>query len=88
MIYNITITIVSVVFIYTTYNLLNKYEDSIDKYRDLQNEYKQFKDELESTYNDMLEIDRLGAFESDDEVGTIFKTLKEMLYELKLKFID
>ncbi len=88
MIYSITITIVSVVFIYTTYNLLNKYEDSIDKYRDLQNEYKQFKDELESTYNDMLEIDRLGAFESDDEVGTIFKTLKEMLYELKLKFID
>jgi len=88
MIYNITITIVSVVFIYTTYNLLNKYEDSIDKYRDLQNEYKQFKDELESTYKDMLEIDRLGAFESDDEVGTIFKTLKEMLYELKLKFID
>jgi len=88
MIYSITITIVSVVFIYTTYNLLNKYEDSIDKYRDLQNEYKQFKDELESTYKDMLEIDRLGAFESDDEVGTIFKTLKEMLYELKLKFID
>lgn len=88
MIYSITITIVSVVFIYTTYNLLNKYEDSIDEYRDLQNEYKQFKDELESTYNDMLEIDRLGAFESDDEVGTIFKTLKEMLYELKLKFID
>ncbi len=88
MIYSITITIVSVVFIYTTYNLLNKYEDSIDKYRDLQNEYKQFKDELESTYKDMLEIDRLGAFESDDEVGTIFKTLKDMLYELKLKFID
>ena len=88
MIYNIAITIVSVVFMYTTYNLLNKYENSIDKYRELQNEYKQFKDELESTYKDMLQIDRLGAFESDDEVGTIFKTLKEMLYELKLKFID
>ena len=38
---------------------------------------------IEEAYNTMQEIDRLGAFESEDEAGTTFQMLKETITELK-----
>jgi hypothetical protein len=38
---------------------------------------------IEESYNTMQEIDRLGAFESEDEAGTTFQMLKETITELK-----
>ena len=35
------------------------------------------------TYTQMGEIDTLGAFESDDDVGIIFKELKSLVDELR-----
>jgi hypothetical protein len=40
---------------------------------------------LES-YSKMQEIDRIGAFEKDDEAGTTFSLLKEVIDNLKKEF--
>jgi hypothetical protein len=37
-------------------------------------------------YNSMQQIDRLGAFENDDEAGTTFSMLKQTIDELKEEF--
>ena len=41
---------------------------------------------IASSYEAMIEIDRLGAFESEDEAGTTFQLLKEVVTELKGQF--
>ena len=41
---------------------------------------------ITEAYNSMKQIDRLGAFESEDEAGTIFEMLKEVVTELKSEF--
>jgi hypothetical protein len=38
------------------------------------------------SYSKMQEIDRLGAFEKDDESGTTFQLLKQTIDELKAEF--
>ena len=40
------------------------------------------------SYNKMQEIDRLGAFEKDDESGTTFQLLNEVITQLKSEFED
>jgi hypothetical protein len=37
-------------------------------------------------YTKMQEIDRIGAFEKDDEAGTTFSLLKEVITNLKSEF--
>jgi hypothetical protein len=37
-------------------------------------------------YSKMREIDRIGAFEKDDEAGTTFSLLKEVIDNLKMEF--
>ena len=41
---------------------------------------------IESSYDAMKQIDRLGAFESEDEAGTTFSMLKEVITELNEEF--
>jgi hypothetical protein len=41
---------------------------------------------IEESYSKMQEIDRLGAFEKDDESGTTFQLLKQTIDELKAEF--
>lgn len=41
---------------------------------------------IEESYNSMQQIDRLGAFEKDDESGTTFELLKQVITELKTEF--
>jgi hypothetical protein len=41
---------------------------------------------IEKSYTAMTQIDRLGAFESEDEAGTTFDLLKEVVTELKEEF--
>ena len=45
-------------------------------------------DRIEKSYDAMTQIDRLGAFESEDEAGTTFELLKEVVTELKEEFED
>jgi predicted PurR-regulated permease PerM len=43
---------------------------------------------IESSYQSMQQIDRLGAFEKDDEAGTTFQMLQQVITELKTEFDD
>ena len=45
-------------------------------------------DKIVESYNKMQEIDRLGAFEKDDESGTTFQLLNEVITQLKSEFED
>lgn len=70
-------------------NLLKKnevYEDEIEK---LYTQIEESEKNLEKVYghiytalSTMRFIDSLGIFENDDEVGTVFQELKEIVYEL------
>ena len=41
-----------------------------------------FTQRIQTVQNDLNEIDSSGAFESDDEVGTIFEKIKETVKQL------
>lgn len=43
-------------------------------------------DRITQTHEAMKRIDRLGAFEKDDEAGTTFELLAEVIQELKEEF--
>jgi hypothetical protein len=43
-------------------------------------------DRIERSYEAMKQIDRLGAFEAEDETGTTFAMLNEVITELKEEF--
>ena len=43
-------------------------------------------DQIKKSYDTIQEIDRLGAFESEDETGTTFQLLKQVITELKEQF--
>ena len=71
----ITIFIISSLLIgslYVNYNLFRKLEVLEDE---IENNLTIFK----GIYTTMKEIDSTGAFESDDEVGSVFADLKEMV---------
>ena len=53
---------------------------------ELTNEYMYGK--IVESYNKMQELDRLGAFEKDDESGTTFQLLNEVITQLKSEFED
>ena len=53
---------------------------------ELTNQYMYSK--IIEAYNSMQQIDRLGAFEEDDEAGTTFALLKQTIEELKETFDD
>jgi uncharacterized membrane protein len=71
----VTIFIISSLFIgslYVNYNLFRKLEVLEDE---IENNLTIFK----GIYNTMKEIDSTGAFQSDDEVGSVFTDLKEIV---------
>ena len=65
-------------------------EDYISELETSNNEYYTFFSQLKSyagnALSRMRHIDRLGAFESDDETGTIFKEIKDIVNEIYEKF--
>jgi ABC-type transport system involved in cytochrome bd biosynthesis fused ATPase/permease subunit len=67
--------VIDIVMIYTIYNLYTK-TDRLEQWVDAT--YLQIQDVLQ----DMKNLDTIGAFESDDEVGSIFKALHETLNKL------
>ena len=43
---------------------------------------EEFKQRIQIVQNDLKEIDSKGAFESDDETGTVFEQIKETIKQL------
>ena len=69
------------------YNILKKYETLEDE-NEFVNEYiNRLQEDLKNTVNGMKEIDTKGSFESDDETGTIFSQLKNMITDIETNYL-
>ena len=80
MIVEIMLVIVSVLFVtscYVVWNLFRKTEL-------LETWVENFTQLIESINNELKVIDSRGHFESDDEIGTIFKQIKETVNKLNV----
>ena len=84
------LSVLVVIFGFTTFNLLRKNE----KQEDILAEYLNYLDRLSKTIEasdkKLKEIDQAGTFKSDDEVGQFFKSVQEIqdiLNDFKLKEI-
>jgi hypothetical protein len=79
----IILLITTIVFGFSTINLLRKneaYEDVVTEQEKLVSEIASKVDESMSR---MKEVDQLGSFEADDETGFIFKNLYEIISDLE-----
>jgi len=78
MILEILLGLLVVIFItesYVIWNLLNKVEL-------LETWVEDFSERVESTWEEIKTIDSTGHFEADDEVGSIFTSIKDTIEEL------
>jgi|688.fasta_scaffold00415_43 hypothetical protein len=82
--------ILTVVFAYTTFNLLRKnelYESSIDEFEISLDEQETLISNIATKIDEsmmrMKEIDKIGSFEADDETGVIFKNIYDIISELE-----
>ena len=83
MIVEIILSVLILVFGYTTFNLfrkLEKMEDVIEQYEEWFNTFSRRIDDADLK---IKQTDSKGTFESDDEVGFYFRLIKDIQLELK-----
>ena len=85
----ITLSVVLAISIFVNINQLRKQEDQANYIEDLESSntrFYNFIDQLKTKINqansEIRNADRMGAFESSDEVGTSFKIIKEVMDDL------
>jgi hypothetical protein len=85
----VILSIVLAVSVFVNINQLLKQESQADYIEDLETSntnYYSFFDQLKTKLNqansEIRNADRLGAFESSDEVGTSFRLIKEVMEDL------
>ena len=76
----------TIYFAYRAYILAGLLTDSEDDFEGITNSNQYMYERIVRTYNAMKRIDRLGAFEKDDEAGTTFQMLQQVIEELKEEF--
>ena len=89
----IALSLTTGIFGFTTVRLMRRVETMEDYVADVEksnNEYfkffSQLKNHVTDSYSHLKNIDRLGAFESDDETGYIYRELKKIIEALKQGF--
>jgi hypothetical protein len=80
------ITILLVYFIYRALYLAGALADAQDYINELENTNEFMYTAIENAYDNMQQVDTLGAFEKDDESGTTFSMLYEIVTKLKEQF--
>tara|TARA_R110001606_G_scaffold95909_3_gene212458 strand:+ start:328 stop:597 length:270 start_codon:yes stop_codon:yes gene_type:complete len=65
------------------YNLLKRFEDAEDTILELEEILVMNKNIIQSTVDNMRVIDSKGGFESEDEVGSVFKALLKEIENLE-----
>jgi len=76
----------TIYFAYRAYVLAGLLTDSEDDFESITNSNQYMYNKILQTYEAMKRIDRLGAFEKDDEAGTTFQMLQQVIDELKEEF--
>tara|TARA_Y100000590_G_C15598814_1_gene969179 strand:- start:826 stop:1107 length:282 start_codon:yes stop_codon:yes gene_type:complete len=82
MIVEIILSILVLVFGYTTFNLFRKLERMEQVIEQYEEWITNFSDNINAASNRLEEIDNKGTFESDDEVGFFFKYIKDIQDQL------
>ncbi len=72
----------TIILAYSTINLMRKIEDFEDVIEEQDSEYFNMKQKVRGAISEMRQIDSKGAFEKDDETGTVFDALLEIVEEL------
>ena len=68
------------------YILAGLLADIQDFYETVEQSNQYMYDKIYMAHKEMQRIDRLGAFEKDDEAGTTFQLLKQVIEDLKEEF--
>jgi len=72
----------TIIFVYSTINLMRKIEDFEDVIEEQDSEYFNMKQKVRDALAEMRQIDSRQAFEKDDETGTVFSALLNIVEEL------
>jgi hypothetical protein len=75
----VSLLIISIILTVRGFSLLTKIEELEDVITEYELRDELTKEGLESMLAQMREIDLKGSFESDDEVGSVFKQLKKII---------
>ena len=85
-IFCVLISGISVYFIYRAYSLAGILADQEEYIQELE-EYSQYMyNQIKESYTQLTRIDSKGAFEQDDETGTVFEQLKQVVVNLQKEF--
>ena len=84
----ITLSVLVVTLGYTTFNLLRKNEKAEDVINSYQTYIKDVSETIEFIDHRLEEIDKNGAFKSDDEIGFFFERVKMLHTALKSFKVD
>ena len=79
----IILSITTVVFLFSTINLLRKNEAYEDAVLEQELLISDIAAKIDNSMEKMKELDKLGSFEADDETGFVFKNLYEVIEELE-----
>jgi hypothetical protein len=71
---------------YRVWYLAGAVADALEYIEQLETTNSFMFERIEKSYDIMKQIDRLGAFEAEDEAGTTFDLLKQVINELKEEF--
>lgn len=75
----VSLLIISIILTVRGFSLLTKIEELEDIITEYELRDELTKEGLESMLAQMRELDLKGSFESDDEVGSVFKQLKKII---------
>ena len=78
----IILSLIIVVLLFTTYNLLKKNEKCEDVIKSYENYMINLSNTIDFSNKKLKEVDAKGTFDSDDEIGFFFKTLKYLQEQL------
>jgi hypothetical protein len=76
----------AVYFFYRAYTIAGVLADTEDYIKELEDMSQYMYDQIKESYNEMKKIDHKGAFEEDDEAGTTFSMLKNVINNLEKEF--
>jgi len=79
----IILSITTIVFLFSTINLLRKNEAQEDVVSEQEQLISDIAGKIDNSMSRMKELDNVGSFEADDETGFIFKNLYEIISNLE-----
>ena len=82
----VILSVLTLLFGYTTYNLLRKNERLEDDLNESDKFIVSIFDNLDKAYERLQTVDRLGSFEADDESGFIFDKIKTILEDINNEY--